>query len=243
MESLKDKITAFIEHSGNGSGFGYGRGAGYALDSGYGSGSGFDSGYDSDSGYGSGIGFGSGFGFCDGFGHGRGSGDGDGSGSGYGSSYDSGYDIKSFCGEEVHYIDGLPTIIRALRGNVARGLMIGEDLTTSVCYVVKQDNVFAHGATLKKAVAALRGKLFLNMPEENRIEAFMAEHQPGVKYPAADLYDWHHKLTGSCEAGRQQFAKDRGIDIDHDMLTVEEFIELTRDAYGGDVIRKLAKFA
>lgn len=54
-----------------------------------------------------------------------------------------------------------------------------------------------------------------------------------------DLYEWHHRLTGSCELGRRQFAKDKGIDIEHGSMTVTEFIELTENAYGGEVIRHL----
>ena len=39
--------------------------------------------------------------------------------------------------------------------------------------------------------------------------------------------------------GRKSFAKDHNIDIDHDEMTVEEFIKLTENAYGGGTIRKL----
>ena len=48
------------------------------------------------------------------------------------------------------------------------------------------------------------------------------------------------KLTGSCEMGRREFAKSHGYSMKEDeLLTVEEFIELTKDSYGGSVIRKL----
>ena len=39
--------------------------------------------------------------------------------------------------------------------------------------------------------------------------------------------------------GRKQFACDHGIDLEHGMMTLAEFLELTKDAYGGDVIRKV----
>jgi hypothetical protein len=39
--------------------------------------------------------------------------------------------------------------------------------------------------------------------------------------------------------GRAQFVRDHGIDVDSETRTVEEFIELTRNAYGGEVIRHL----
>ena len=202
------------------------------VDSGFGCGSGDGSG----SGYGDGSGSGYGDGSGSGSGHGSGYGDGSGHGSGYGGSGDG---IKTFCGEAVYLIDGVQTILRRIKGNVAKGAVLNGDLTLTPCYVVRQGNLFAHGRTLREAMEALRDKLFEDMPEEERIEAFRKEHQAGVKYPCRDLYDWHHRLTGSCEMGRKQFAADRGIDVDRDELTVEEFIALTRNAYGGEVIRKL----
>ena len=133
------------------------------------------------------------------------------------------------------------TIIRAVFGNVAHGAILNRDLTLSPCYVAKQGNLFAHGETLRSAMEALRDKLFEDMPEEDRISAFLAETRPGEKYPVQHFYDWHHRLTGSCDMGRKSFAHDHGIDLEHGEMTLEEFLELTKDAYGGDVIRKAAK--
>lgn len=115
------------------------------------------------------------------------------------------------------------------------------DLTTTPCFVAKQDGKFAHGDTLRDALSALRDKLFDDMPVEDRIDAFIKEHELGKEYPCKDLYEWHHRLTGSCEMGRKAFAADHGIDIKHDTMTVERFIELTKNAYGGDVIKMLEK--
>ena len=112
-------------------------------------------------------------------------------------------------------------------------------MTLKPCYVVKQDNKFAHGDTLEKAMHDLREKLFEDMSVEERIDAFIAAHSEDKAYPNTDLYEWHHRLTGSCELGRRQFAKDKGIDIEHGSMTVTEFIELTKNAYGGEVIRRL----
>ena len=216
MSALAEKIKAFLSVS---SGYGYGSGYGDGYGSGYGSGYGDGSGY----GYGSGSGYGSG--------------DGDGSGSGYGDG--SGDGIKSFNGEPVYTIDDVPTILRHVRGNVAHGVILNLDLTTTPCYVVKQDNCFAHGETLGDAMAALRDKLLEDMSEEERIAAFLRETEDGKAYPAQYFYDWHHRLTGSCDMGRRQFARDHGIDVDSDTMTLREFLSLTKDAYGGDVIRKV----
>ena len=188
---------------------------------------------------------GSGSGYDDVYGSGSGSGDGSGygygSGSGYGSGYDDGYDdgIKSFNGEKVYLIDGVNTLIHSVRGNIAHGAILNGDLTLTPCYIVKQDGFFAHGETLREAMEDLRDKLLEDMPEDDRIEMFLSETDREKTYPTQYFYDWHHRLTGSCDMGRKQFARDHGVDLEHGIMTLTEFLELTKDAYGGDVIRKV----
>ena len=233
METIK--IKEFLAaRSGYGSGDGYGYGTGYGY--GYGSGSGY--GYGSGSGYGSGDGYGSGsgYGYDDGSGYGYGTGYGASSGSGYGSG------IKKYDGEDVHMIDGVQTIITAVHGNIAKGTILQKDLTLTPCFMAKVDGFFAHGETPRAAVEAARDKAFEGLPQEKRITAFLNAIKPNTAYPVMTLYDWHHRLTGSCEAGRKAFAKDHGIDLNADM-TREAFFELTKDAYGGSVIRKAMRIA
>ena len=222
--TLDEKIKAFLAAS---SGDGSGDGSGYGFGYGFGDGSGYGSGYGSGSGSGDGSG--------------SSSGDGSGYGSGYGDGYGSGdgYVIKSFNGEPVFRIDGVNTLIRSVRGNTAHGAIVNEDLTLTPCYIVKQENVFAHGETLRGAMEALREKLFEDMPEDERIAVFLSETDRKKPYPTQYFYDWHHRLTGSCDMGRKQFAQDHGVDLEHGMMTLTEFLELTKDAYGGDVIRKV----
>ena len=210
--TLDEKIKAFLTVSygdGYGDGYGYGYGDGY------------------------GYGYGSGYSYGDGYGYGYGDGYGDGYGSG------SGYGIKSFNRKTVYRIDGVNTLIRSVRGNTAHGAILNGDLTLTPCYIVKQDNIFAHGETLREAMEALRDKLFEDMPEDERIDAFLRETDREKVYPTLYFYDWHHRLTGSCDMGRKQFARDHGVDLEHGMMTLMEFLELTKDAYGGDVIRKV----
>lgn len=183
----------------------------------------------------SGDGYGYGYGYGYGDGDGSGCGYGDGSGCGSGCGYGSGVNV--FDGKNVYRIDGTPTLIYSIRGNIAHGAILNGDLTLTPCYVVKQDNFFAHGETLREAMEALRDKLFEDMPEEERIGAFLAETESGKKYPNQHFYDWHHRLTGSCDMGRKAFAKDHGIDVENGAMTLEEFLELTKNSYGGDVIR------
>ena len=179
---------------------------------------------------------GDGYGYGSGNGSGYGSGYGDGSGDG--SGYGDGSGLKSLNGQTVDYIDGVPTILTRVVGNVAKGFIVRNDLSLALTYVSKQGNTFAHGETLHKAREALLEKLFDDMPTEERIAAFCAEFKPGVRRPALDFFSWHHRLTGSCEQGRREFARQHDIDIDSDVMTPEEFFALTRDSYGSSIIRQ-----
>ena len=201
------------------------------------SGSGYGSG--DDSGYGSGDDSGSGYGYGSGDDSGSGSGDDSGSGYGYGYGDDSGDGVKEVNGDTVYIVDYVPTIIKSVRDNIAQGFILQRDLTLKPCYIVKEQNMFAHGDTLHDAFTALQEKLYDNSTEEERIEAFRKKFpEYDTLYPNRNLFTYHHVLTGSCRMGRESFCKDKGIDLDGS-TTVREFVELTKDSYGGDVICKL----
>ena len=234
MADVKEAVKRFLEVP---RGFGYGDGSG----SGNGSGSGYGNGYGNGFGDGSGNDFGNGNGYGDGDGSGNGFDFGNGYGNGNGNGYGDG-DVTSFAGDPVNMVDNVPTIIDHVHGNAAKGRVLMSDLTTKDCYVVKnEDGIFAHGDTLREAMNALLEKQFDDMPEKKRIEAFLEAHREDKKYPAQDLFDWHHRLTGSCMAGRKAFCLNHQIDLENDLFTVDEFINLTRDDYGGSVIRNLEK--
>ena len=215
-----------------GDGYGDGSGDGYGYGYGYGSGDGDGDG----DGYGDGSGDGDGYGDGSGYGYGYGSGD------GYGYGYGSGDGVKTFCGKNVYPIDGVQTIIESIRGNIAKGHILKNDLSLTPCFVVKDSGKFAHGETLHEAFEALQEKLYDDSTEEERIRKFR-EHFTDFskKYPARELFVWHHVLTGSCKAGREAFCHDKGIDVDKDEFTVHEFIRLTKDSYGGETIKKLSE--
>lgn len=211
-----DKIKDFLKlKDGDGDGDGYD----------YGDGNGNGSGHANDNGNGSGSGYGSGYA--------------NGSGSGYGDGYGSGYGIKMFNGSTVYQIDNVPTLIDRVVGNLARGSIIMRDMTLKPCFIVKNDRYFAHGETVDKARESLLSKMFDNLDEEERLEMFNKEFDRSVKYPAMKFFEWHNRLTGSCEMGRHTFAKNHGIDLDTDEFTVEEFVNLTKDDFGGEIIIKL----
>ena len=237
---MEDKIKQFL-NTGSGDGYGSGDGDGSGSGDGYGSGSG--DGYGDGSGYGSGSGSGYGYGDGDGSGYGSGSGDGSGDGYGDGSGYGSGDGdgVKSVNGNTIYIVDNIPTIITNVKGNIAKGFIFQSDLSLTPCFIVKGNNQFSHGSTLHEAFESLQEKLYDDSTEEERIDKFKENFSDfSKKYSAKELFVWHHILTGSCKAGRESFCRDKGIDVDNDKFTVYEFIELTRNSYGGEVIRKLS---
>lgn len=236
---MEDRIRRFLKvNSKSSDGLGYSSSYEAGHSDGYGVGYGVGYGFGSDDGTGYGCSAGAGYNDGDGSGYGKGPGHDDGTGSGYGGG--SGYGIKKLNGDRVYTIDEIPTIIKTVRGNVAKGYILNSDYTLTPTYVVKDNGKFAHGETLREAFESLQEKLYDGSTEEERIEAFK-EHFPDFtkKVPAKELFCWHHVLTGSCKQGRQSFCANKGIDIEKDLFTINEFVELTKDTYGGSIIRKL----
>lgn len=236
METLETRIKAFLRTTfGDGSGKGSGKG----VDKEYGFGWGISSGSGAYTGDGSGTFSGK----CDAFGKG----DGSGSCTGYSYGKDSGSgvvssvnkDIKELNGDNGYLVDGLQTIIKSVHGNIAQGFILRRDLTLLPCYIVKENNTFAHGVTLHDAFIALQEKLYDDSTEEERIEAFVKKFPDyDTPYSNRDLFTYHHVLTGSCRFGRDSFCKDKGINLDGS-TTVREFVSLTKDSYGSETIRRL----
>lgn len=156
----------------------------------------------------------------------------------YGSGSGHGYGLKRINGKEIYRIDNVPTVITHVKLNLAKGFIVQSNLTLTPCYVVKGNGYFAHGETLKQAREALQSKIFENMDTEEVIEKFLDNFKKGQAYPGKDFFIWHHYLTGSCEMGRSSFVKDRGLSLE-DKYTVDEFISLCEDSYGGEVIKQL----
>ena len=77
------------------------------------------------------------------------------------------------------------------------------------------------------------------MTTEERIEAFV-EAFPLIDtfVRSSELFRWHNILTGSSEQGRKAFCADHGLNLDAE-YTLAQFITLTINAYGGDVIKQL----
>ena len=137
-------------------------------------------------------------------------------------------------------IDDVPTIIHAVRGNIARGCIMQQDWSLKPCWVARVGDCFAHGETVHDAWHDAQAKHTQQLPVEERIRMFNEQFPDRDKLVAVKtLYDWHGILTGSCRMGRNEFARSHGIDIEHDTMSVNDFIKLTADSYGGDIIKQL----
>ena len=228
----KSAVERFLSSgSGDGSGYSYGSGFGFGYGDcdGYGYGSGSGSGYGDGCGYGDGDGSGSGYGYGYGYGSGFGSGDGFGYGDGYGDG------IISFNGDDVYVVDGIPTIIKSIRGNIAKGFILNDDLTLSKCFVAKIGSYFAHGDSIESAIRDARVKQLEDAEPEGRVDAFLEQYPNTSKYTGHELFAGHHLLTGSCEMGRSSFVANKGINLDAEYSLIE-FCSLVRDAYATEII-------
>lgn len=138
-------------------------------------------------------------------------------------------------------VDGMDTLIESIHGDYARGYLVNSDCTLSPCYIARFNGYFSHGDTLKDAFNYVRIKALNETPVEERVKTFIE------KFPSRDiivknleLFEWHHYLTDSCKLGREKFVKKNNINLDGEM-TIREFIELTKNSYGGETIEYLER--
>lgn len=118
-------------------------------------------------------------------------------------------------------------------------IILQDDLTIKPCYIAKIDGYCAHGETLRDAYNDATSKALSNKPVEDRISEFLAYCNGKDKLLAKELFAWHGVLTGSCKLGRAEFCRSHNIDLQRDSFTLAEFISLTKDSYGGEIIRQI----
>lgn len=129
-----------------------------------------------------------------------------------------------------------------MSGNFAKGKILHSDLTLTNCYIAKVGNYFAHGETLRQTYADATAKALADEPIEDRVKRVVAQY-PDADEPIehSELFILHNLLTGSCEFGRKQFAKEHNLDPENGKMSMCDFINLTKNAYGSSNIRLLAE--
>jgi len=134
-------------------------------------------------------------------------------------------------------IDGIPCVFTAIFRDYAK-IETVKGLSPKPLYVAKCGGFFAHGETLREAMADAKSKYEENRPLEDRIKEFWGKFTPGKKYLGSEFFQWHHIITGSCLAGRNAFVRERGLST-KSKFTPEEFISLCEKEYGSDEIKQL----
>ena len=161
----------------------------------------------------------------------------------YGSGSGYGFDLKAITINGKYYkifkIDDVETIIEHQRGDYAQGYILNKDLTLEKCWIAQVEGYYAHGRTLKDAYTDAQNKALRDSPIEQRISMFK-EKYPNLKteVKGQELFDWHNILTGSCKFGRESFCKNNNLSIEKN-YTVAFFLEITKNAYGSEVIKQL----
>ena len=116
--------------------------------------------------------------------------------------------------------------------------MVNDDLTLSPCFIARVGDHWAHGETAREALRDAQAKHAEDSSDEERIEAFWKQFNRTDRYTGHQLLAAHRALTLSCEMGCAHFVKSQAIDLDAS-FAVDEFIDITKDAFATDLMRQL----
>ena len=148
-------------------------------------------------------------------------------------------DIKTLNGHIVDFVGGKPTIITLINGIIAEGYIVGNDLTLNPCYLVRVGNTFTHGSTLEEAILRAGLKVRNRKPIEQLVQEFVDEFGTlDSRHKGMEYYVWHCVLTYSSQFMRDLFCRVNKIDLNQ-LYTVRQFLQMTANVYGGDVIRDI----
>jgi len=100
----------------------------------------------------------------------------------------------------------------------------------SKVFIVEQDNLFAHGKSIKEAINDLEFKKLSKLGANEHIQRVIKQ---GYIKPQDYRY-----ITGACKEGTNKFLNDNNLGYD-DTKSIDEVIELTKGNYGHDVFVRL----
>jgi hypothetical protein len=147
--------------------------------------------------------------------------------------------LIKYKGKAVYYVDSIPCTFRKVHDNWAEVDVINtEDYTSHRAFIAIFNGYTAHGETIRDAFIDAKEKWMQSMDFTEKKKRFLALFKDRERLTVKELYDWHGVLTGSCRYGRSTFQAEHGLK-DTDTLTLEEFINLTENSYGGDKIKRL----
>lgn len=178
--------------------------------------------------------------------------DGSGYGSGYGSGSGNGMendgDLLSFArvgNDTIHNINGAPMAIDNIKGNIAKGRILNDDMTFTDCWIVREGNCIEYGKDLHKTYLAAQRESAIQLPKEERLKMFVQRFpSPDEPIPIKELYHWHHVLTGACRIHSKEWCKRHGFNFEDEIycVSIRRFVNLTESEWGGDIIKELKNY-
>jgi len=97
-------------------------------------------------------------------------------------------------------------------------------------FIAEQDNLYAHGKSIKEAIADLEFKKLSQLGASEHIQRIIKQ---GYMNPQD-----YRLLTRACREGTNRFLEDNNLTWD-DSKSIDEVIELTKGNYGHDVFVRL----
>ena len=131
-------------------------------------------------------------------------------------------------GERVEHIiaDGILSKVVKKKGNVYHVINHGSDKET---FLIKDGEIFSHGATLKEAKDSLQYKI------ANRDTTEFEKYKLDDELDLTTLIRAYRAITGACEGGTRYFCENTKLPK---KMTVRKAIELTQGQYNHELFRK-----
>ena len=143
-----------------------------------------------------------------------------------------GHLVNGLYGGVPHIIaDSILSKIISQKGNIYKVINHGE---TEISYLVKKDDIYSHGKTLKEARDSLIYKL------SNRDTSKYKDYTLKTVLSHEEAIQMYMCITGSCSSGTRYFVEQMQDKI-KSKYTVLELIELTQGQYGNDEFKKFFK--
>jgi hypothetical protein len=135
--------------------------------------------------------------------------------------------IYSETGKKSVITDGILSEVIKEKGNILHVKNHGED---KISYIVKDGDVYSHGATLEEAKKSLKYKI------SNRDTTQYKDHTLDTKLSLTDLIRCYRVITGACESGAKYFIEQNKIEDKE--YSIKEFIDITKGQYGNETFAK-----
>ena len=135
----------------------------------------------------------------------------------------------------------MPCVIEKEHTNFAKVSVISKkDFSARPAFLAKFNNTIAHGETITEAMLEAKRKFMSNADFSEQKKLLLSLFEEKKRLTVKDLSEWHGAITGSCSFGRREFQSEHNLK-DEDLLSLDEFVELVKDSYGGNKIADLIK--